>query len=82
MYPSFFAFGFSCLLLGVVVVILLYSLTTPRGISQMDGGQYNMLMLLLFLSIASGIHGLGHAHAEIYYGFNPMEGQWGYTLRK
>ena len=48
----------------------------------MDSNKYSMITILLLLSIAFGIHGLGHAYAEVNYGFNPLEGKWNYQLQQ
>jgi len=79
MYPSYIGFGLGGLLLGIVIIILICALCTSQ---KMDSNKYSMLTVLLLLSIAFGIHGLGHAYAEVNYGFNPLEGKWNYQLQQ
>lgn len=81
MYPSYLGLGVSGTLIFLVVVVLIYNMFSQNGITRMDLGIYNSLVLLTLLSIAVGIHSLGHAYSEVNFGFNPLEGKWNYSLR-
>lgn len=69
MKPSYFSFCLSALLLFVFVVVLGYN-TYQKN--ELDQTTYHTYVLLLLASIAVGIHGLGHAYAEVNFGFDPL----------
>jgi hypothetical protein len=75
MIPSFYAMVLSGLLLLVTTIYILYkSYQQYYGTVSFDS--YQIVMILLVLSIAYGIHGLLHAAEEKLYDFNPLEGKW------
>jgi disulfide bond formation protein DsbB len=46
------------------------------AVSYQQLSNSNIIIILLLMSLAFGIHGLMHAVDEIYYGYNPLEGKW------
>lgn len=78
MYPSFLAHVITGLLILYVIVMILYRMKEPNSL----GNHYQEYMIVLMLAIAIGIHGFMHAYAEVNYGFNPLNSQWGYSLKK
>ncbi|QKF94365.1 hypothetical protein QKU48_gp0907 [Fadolivirus algeromassiliense] len=68
MRPSFLSHALNGLTLFLAVILF-----------AMNYNQFNtetMIKMLLFISIAIGIHGLLHHKEEIYYGWNPLAGKW------
>lgn len=66
--PSFFAHALNGILLLVAFVVLLQNRVALSGL-----GFYKYIMVILLLSIAVGVHGLGHLGLERTYGFNPLK---------
>jgi hypothetical protein len=64
MYPSVYAHIINGLLILLFVVLLL-----TRDIRMRT---YEVLMCVLVLSIAIGVHGLSHLGLETVYGYNPL----------
>lgn len=79
MYPSYLAFCLS----GLIIAYVIYMLTKEMysGGLKTTTTAFATAILLLLLSIAIGVHGLAHAYAEVNFGFNPLEGKWGYSLK-
>lgn len=69
MKPSYVALGVSGILIGIFLFIILKNLYNNK---QYDTQMYQTLMLILMSSIAVGVHGLGHAYAEVNYNFDPL----------
>ncbi len=65
--PSFFAHALNGILLLVAFLVILKNRVVLGGL-----GFYKYIMVILLLSIAVGIHGLGHLGLERTYGFNPL----------
>lgn len=81
MYPSSIVFALSGFIILYVIFNLVYDQLTGAGtLTLLKSSQINAF--LLTLAIALGIHGLGHAYAEVNFGFNPLEGKWDYRVRK
>lgn len=74
MNPSFFSLFATGLLLLIFIIYIIY-LYANNGL-QLD--VYQSLAILLLFTIAAGIHGLQHADAEKYFGYNPLQGKWNY----
>jgi hypothetical protein len=70
MRPSFIAGGINGLLMMVVIIM------TIMYWGQLDPYQRTILMSLIALLI--GLHAILHHIEEIYYHFNPLEGNYGY----
>jgi hypothetical protein len=64
--PSIWAHIFNGI---IIAIILIYSVVNLSLIRRFD--TYKILMLLLTLSIAVGIHGLSHLGLELGYGWLP-----------
>ena len=71
MKPSFLALSVSGILIGLFLIVLLNNLYKKN---ELDSSIYQTYMLLLMASIAFGVHGLGHAYAEIHYDYDPLKG--------
>lgn len=69
MKPSYIALGISGIILSIFLFIILKDLYYNK---QYDTQNYQMLMLIIMSSIAVGVHGLGHAYAEVNYNFDPL----------
>ena len=81
MYPSSIVFAFSGFIILYVILSVIYNRRTSiNTIELIKISQFNVF--LLTLAIALGVHGLGHAYAEVNFGFNPLEGKWDYRLKK
>lgn len=65
--PSFYAHVINGILLLIALILLskYYSLLSKQT-------PYNMISLLLLLSISVGVHGLSHSNLERNYNYNPM----------
>ena len=72
MYPSFFALGFSGIVLAISVILL------AMNVNKMNIGK--IVEIIVLISVAIGIHGILHFLYETRYQFNPLEGKW--TLTK
>lgn len=68
MRPSFLAHALNGLTL--FAALILFAMNYKQLTTE------SLIKILLFVSIAVGIHGLLHHNEEIYYGFNPLVGQW------
>lgn len=66
--PSFYAHIINGILLLVAFIILLQNY---RSIINVD--KYKLILLILLVSIATGIHGLSHLGLEKNYGYNPLQ---------
>lgn len=76
MYPSFLAMSVSgFLILGVLIYLFYKSYDTESHMSV-----FEKTMIAIGLATVIAIHGLAHAYAEVNYGFNPLNGDWGYGL--
>jgi hypothetical protein len=67
MTPSIYAHVLNGILLfsSVILVIMHFSKISSAS-------SYQVIVLLLLFSIASGIHGLSHLGLENIYGYNPL----------
>lgn len=70
MKPSYIALSISGLLLGIILFIFIRDWYNNK---ELDTPTYQLLMLLSILSIAIGVHGIGHAYAEINFNFDPLK---------
>jgi hypothetical protein len=66
---SFYAHGLNGILLFVALIIIV---SNYSRLSRLDTYPGRTAILLLFLSIAIGIHGISHLGLEYVYGYNPM----------
>jgi len=66
--PSFYAHIINGLLLLTAFVVLSRNYKTLR-----DAEPYKLVMLILVLSLAIGLHGLSHMGLEKIYNYNPIE---------
>lgn len=71
MYPSFFALGFSGIVLAIALVLF------AMNADKMNIGK--IVEIVVLISVAIGIHGLLHFLYETRYQFNPLEGKWSLT---
>lgn len=76
MYPSKWALFISGIILGYVIVMMIYRSQNKDDFTE----NFSTYMLFMTLAMAIGIHGLGHAYAEVNFGFNPLQGKWDYEL--
>jgi len=67
--PSFYAHGINGILLFAALIIIVSNYSRLKKYESYPG---KTAILLLFLSIAIGIHGISHLGLEYVYGFNPM----------
>ncbi len=65
--PSFYAHVLGGVLALIVMIIILFNFRRVRML-----GLYEQLMLLLALSVASGVHGISHQGMEVLYGYYPI----------
>ena len=72
MYPSFFALGFSGIVLAIAVILF------AMNADKMNIGK--TVEIIAIISLAIGVHGILHFLYETRYQFNPLEGKW--TLTK
>lgn len=76
MKPSYIALSISGILLGVFLFIIIRDMFRKKVYNTDD---YQMLILLVVTSIAVGVHGLGHAYAEVNFNFDPLKNnRWVY----
>lgn len=68
MRPSFLGLVASGLLLLIALIVFIINY---RKIDEED-----MVMILLLFGIAVAAHSIQHAIEEIFFGFNPLIGQW------
>jgi len=61
-----------------VIIFIIYKYYTNNGL--IGENNYNHLILFSILSIAFGIHGIGHAFSEKFFHYNPLDNKWSYTL--
>lgn len=66
--PSFYAHVLNGTLTFFAVVLVLANLNTIKNMNT-----FNMLVIVLLLGIAVGIHGLSHQGLESQYHFNPLK---------
>lgn len=66
--PSFYAHILNGTLTFFAVVLVLANLNAIKNMNT-----FNMLVILLLLAIAIGIHGLSHQGLEKQYHFNPLK---------
>lgn len=65
--PSFYAHVLGGVLALTVMILMLFNFREVRSMVL-----YEQLMLLLALSIASGVHGISHQGMEVIYGYYPL----------
>jgi len=65
--PSFYAHVTNALIILITLIILIKNYNLFKNINV----EY-ILILLLLLSIAFGIHGISHLGLEKIYGYNPL----------
>jgi len=63
--PSFYAHILNGILLFVVIFMIIFNSPILRRLDM-----YRLLILLLFITVAIGIHGLSHMGLEIFYGYH------------
>jgi len=66
--PSFL----SHILNGIIILLVIYLIYKEYDTIK-QSSTMQILLLLILLSIAIGIHGLSHLGLEIFYKFNPLE---------
>jgi len=66
---SFYAHILSSLLLLAIFIVLI------KHYNNVNLSTYQLLVILLLLSITTGIHSLSHLGLEFAYNFNPLEFQ-------
>ena len=64
--PSFYAHVLSSLLLLAIFIVIV------RNYHSVNLSTYELLVILLLLSITTGIHSLSHLALEKAYNFNPL----------
>ena len=69
MKPSCMALCVSGILIGFFILLIVKNMYNNKQDYTQD---YQTLTLLILTSIAVGIHGLGHAYAEVHYNFDPL----------
>jgi predicted membrane channel-forming protein YqfA (hemolysin III family) len=70
--PSFIAMGISGILIFLTVIKYMNYSGKIEGMQEIN--------LLLFFASSIAFHGLLHMGAEVFYGFNPLEGK--FTFKK
>ena len=65
--PSFYAHAFNGLLLLVAIICFFKNY---NYILHLD--KYRLIVIILLLSIATGVHSLSHLGLEKAYGYNPL----------
>ena len=65
--PSFYAHVMNGMLTLIAILLVLANLNAIKNM-----GTFNMLVIVLLLSIAIGIHGLSHQGLEQNYNFFPL----------
>ena len=75
MKPSYMALSVSGFLIGVFMIIVINNWYTNKSV---DISMYQTMMLILMASSAMGIHGLGHAYAEVNFDYDPLKGGFVY----
>lgn len=68
LYPSFYAHVIN----GLLLLYIIYFLLKNRN-ELKHRNSYELLVILLLLSITIGIHGLSHLGLERSYDFNPLD---------
>jgi len=63
--PSFYAHILNGILLFVVIFIIIFNSSILRRLDF-----YRVLILLLLITVAIGIHGISHMGLEIFYGYH------------
>lgn len=71
MRPSFIAHAITGILLLVVILLVIFYFNDIKNLS-ID----KIIGILLLFIIAIGIHGLLHMGEEIYFNYNPLNGNW------
>uniref|UniRef100_A0A6C0CQC0 Uncharacterized protein n=1 Tax=viral metagenome TaxID=1070528 RepID=A0A6C0CQC0_9ZZZZ len=71
MYPSFFALGFSGIVLAIALILF------AMNADKMKIGK--IVEIIVLISLAIGIHGILHFLYETRYQFNPLKGKWSLT---
>lgn len=66
--PSLYAHVVNGILLLVAFILLCQNYSS---IKNMD--KYKLIILVLFFSIATGVHGLSHLGLDKSYGYNPLQ---------
>ena len=62
----------------IILVGILYVASYRKNLTTMD--PYQILVLLLLFSIATGVHGISHMGLEALYGYNPYVRFTGKTI--
>ena len=57
---------------GLILVAFLVVAINITSIIKLE--PYKLLVLILLLSIATGIHGISHIGMEVFYKYNPWKG--------
>lgn len=66
--PSFYAHIINGILLLVAFVMLYKNYSKIRGMEP-----YNLILMILAFSLATGVHGLSHMGLENIYHYNPIQ---------
>ena len=67
MYPSIMAHILTGILLFIAFAVIVYNFSTIRALRV-----YRVLIILLLLTVATGIHGLSHGLLEKQYDYVPL----------
>jgi nitrate reductase gamma subunit len=70
--PSFYAHVLNGILLFIALIIMVLNYSRLTRLEAYPGRTAYLILLLLLLSIAVGVHGMSHLGLEYVYGFNPM----------
>jgi hypothetical protein len=65
--PSFYAHVVNGVLLFAAIVVIIMNYKKLVSLES-----YKFIKLVLFLSIAAGVHGLSHLGLETVYNYNPL----------
>jgi hypothetical protein len=66
--PSFYAHVINGILLLVAFIMLYINYSKIRGMKP-----YNLILMILAFSLATGVHGLSHMGLEHIYHYNPIQ---------
>lgn len=70
--PSFYTHVLSSLLLLAIFIVIVRNYKSVNLNNSVNLSTYELLVILLLLSITTGIHSLSHLALEKAYNFNPL----------
>lgn len=65
--PSLYAHTLNGILMFLAAIVLIKHYRTIQNLDS-----YRLILILLVLSIAAGVHSLSHLGLEAVYGYNPL----------